>query len=207
MKGAQGNDKTAKRHVITSAISVAVAMIKLIAGAVSLSVTVIFSGFCTLLLTAGKAVCRIGERNPSFRPYYAVAALQALAALLYGAAAVRAYYFPPGFAFGLVPAILIAAAAFYELGSATVGSVRAARQKNGVRLTLKTIYLSGAFNALALTQTALLSVGGGSVTSASSAMSFITAAVTAVCAAVTLRSGLKSRGEEETETEPQDERE
>ncbi len=184
-----------KRHAAALTAGAAVSVVKLTVGVLSLSVAAIFSGLCTLCLTAAKALCRIGEKNTATKPYYAVAAMLGFAAVVYCMNAVKSFFSPDGFGFGLIPAIAIAAAAFYELGSAIVGTVKAKKDKADVRLTLKRVHLSGALNALTLAQTALLTVTGGEVSPSAAALSLIAAVVTALCAAVTFAIG-KRRADE-----------
>lgn len=121
----------------------------------------------------------------------------ALAALFYGAGAVKSFFVPSTFAFGIIPAIAVATAAFYETISAVAGTIMAAKAKDGIRLTYKRIHLSAAVAALALTQTALLAVNSDTQNAiANASMGVIAAAVTAICATDAFARGRKEKKKE-----------
>ena len=94
---------------------------------------------------------------------------------------------------GMIAAITIAAVSFYDLGAAIAGLIGAAKAKDGFGVELKRINLSGALAALALTQTALLSVSGGQALSSSGIMGVVAGAVTAIGALLSALKGCRLR--------------
>lgn len=178
------------------ALSAVATVIKLTAGAVSASVFIVISGFYSCGTGIAKALCFKGrnetDKGRCAKFYLAIAGVLTVSALLYIAGAVRQFFVPAFFGFGLIPAIAVAAVAFYDLGAAIYGLVKAAHAKNGFRVALKWINLSSAFAAIALTQVAILSVnsdGGDPI--ANAAMGLVAGAVMAGCALATAVKGFK----------------
>lgn len=199
-KNAGAKDKKSRKILKDScalAANVLTAVLKFVAGAATMSVTVVVSGFYTLCMTAAKAVCTSRGNGKKSNVYSVTALFLGLAALFYALISVKAFFVPPSFSFGLIPAIAVAAAAFYETGSAVVGTIRAAKAKDGVRLTLKRIHFSAAVAALALTQTALLAVNSDTQNVfANASMGIIASLVTAASAADTFARGRKEKKRE-----------
>lgn len=176
------------------AANVLTAVLKFAAGAATLSVSVVVSGFYTLCMTAAKTVCRFRGDKKLSDIYYVAGGFLAFAALFYGAGAVKAFFVPATFAFGLIPALAVATAAFFETGTAVAGMIGAARAKDGIRLTLRRINFSAAVAALSLTQTALLAVSSDAQNSpANAVMGVIAAIVTAAGAVDVFARGRKER--------------
>lgn len=184
-----------KSVYLSVALSAVTAMVKFIAGAVSLSVFTVVSAFYSCGVMIAKALCVKGgkESGAKRRAYLclAVAGVTAASAGLYAVGAVKQLLDPVGFGYGLIPAIAVATVAFYDLGAAVVGLIGAARKKDCFGVEMKRINLSGALAALALTQTALLSVNGGGNLSSSGILGIVAAAVTFVGAAVAAVKGIK----------------
>lgn len=190
-------DRKTVRYACALAANVSTALLKFVAGAATMSVTVVVSGFYTLCMTAAKASCMFRGEERKSTACFSAALFLALAALFYGAGAVKSFVVPSTFAFGIIPAIAVATAAFYETISAVAGTIMAAKAKDGIRLTYKRIHLSAAVAALALTQTALLAVNSDTQNAiANASMGVIAAAVTAICATDAFARGRKEKKKE-----------
>ena len=190
-------DRKTVRYACALAANVSTALLKFVAGAATMSVTVVVSGFYTLCMTAAKASCMFRGEERKSTACFSAALFLALAALFYGTGAVKSFFVPSTFAFGIIPAIAVATAAFYETISAVAGAIMAAKAKDGIRLTYKRIHLSAAVAALALTQTALLAVNSDTQNAiANASMGVIAAAVTAICATDAFARGRKEKKKE-----------
>ena len=190
-------DRKTVRYACALAANVSTALLKFVAGAATMSVTVVVSGFYTLCMTAAKASCMFRGEERKSTACFSAALFLALAALFYGTGAVKSFFVPSTFAFGIIPAIAVATAAFYETISAVAGTIMAAKAKDGIRLTYKRIHLSAAVAALALTQTALLAVNSDTQNAiANASMGVIAAAVTAICATDAFARGRKEKKKE-----------
>lgn len=182
---------------LSVAISAVSTVAKLVAGAVSLSVFTVLSAFYSCGFLIAKALCLKGrkERGAKRRVllYLSVAGVTGASAIFYTVGAVRQLVDPVGFGYGMIAAITIAAVSFYDLGAAIAGLIGAAKAKDGFGVELKRINLSGALAALALTQTALLSVSGGQELSSSGITGVIAGAATAIGALLSALKGFRLR--------------
>ena len=190
-------DRKTVRYACALAANVSTALLKFVAGAATMSVTVVVSGFYTLCMTAAKASCMFRGEERKSTACFSAALFLALAALFYGTGAVKSFFVPSTFAFGIIPAIAVATAAFYETISAVAGAIMAEKAKDGIRLHYKRIHLFAAVAALALTQTALLAVNSDTQNAiANASMGVIAAAVTAICATDAFARGRKEKKKE-----------
>lgn len=199
-KPKQREEKTVNKEtkgylsVASSAVST---VAKLVAGAVSLSVFTVLSAFYSCGFLIAKALCLKGRKESGAKRrvllYLSVAGVTGASAIFYTVGAVRQLVDPVGFGYGMIPAITIAAISFYDLGAAIAGLIGAAKAKDGFGVELKRINLSGALAALALTQTALLSVSGGQALSSSGIMGVVAGAVTAIGSLLSALKGFRLR--------------
>ncbi len=182
------------RGYLSVAISAIATLVKMIAGAVSLSVFTVLSAFYSCGFSIAKALCVKGRKeNVAGRKaalFLAVAGVTGVSSVFYTVGAVRQILSPADFGYGLIPAIAVAAVAFYDLISALVGLVGAARKNDGFGTEMKRINLSGALAALALAQTALMSVVGEGASPSAGIFGIIAGAATAIGAAFTAAKGL-----------------
>lgn len=133
-------------------------LVKLIAGAVSASVFVVVSAFYSLSTLVAKTACRIFREKESPAVYLFVAGVTGAAALFYSAGAVKELFEPSGFGYGLIPAIALATVSFADIAAAIAGYVGALKSEIGLDAARRRIDVCKGVAALALTQTALLSV-------------------------------------------------
>lgn len=206
MKKDTGAKREKAKKFYSLALSVCTTMVKLIAGALTASVFVVVSGFYSCFAGVAKALCYKGSGEIAEKKraqiYLAVACMTGAAALLYLAGVIRQFFVPLSFGYGLIPAIALAAVSFYDLGAAIAGLVKAFKEKDGFRVALKRINLSGALAAIALTQVAILSVTSGSGNyAADAAMGVAAGAVMTLSSAMTLAKGLKAMKEAKSKSD------
>lgn len=182
-----------RKGYLSVAFSAIATLAKFIAGVASASVFTVLSAFYSCGFGVAKSLCIKGAKETDERRrahlYFAVAGVAGASAAFYIAGAVKQIVEPSGFGYGLIPAITVAAVAFYDLAAAIIGLVKESKAKDGFGVAMKRINLSGAIAALALTQTALMSVSDGRAPASAGIMGIIAGAVTAIGAVLTLIKG------------------
>ncbi len=146
---------------LTFIFGIMTVIVKFAAGVISASVFVVVSAFYSLSAFAAKTVCRVFSDRESSCVYFVVAGITFAAAMFYFACAIKELTEPSGFAFGLIPAIALAAVSFADIAAAVKEYIGVVKSKKGLDIARRRMDVCKAVAAIALTQTALIAVNEG----------------------------------------------